>query len=134
MKDPAQEAFDFRSKYDERGPSLRFWAIVIGLGCVSLFTVMWGASGALASKGSEKLLRIGLLFPKLKGNHGDRKADAFRMSEPEPNESAHPKEWKTPAPPPPPNGAREIAAVFDQPKVTIEAAPLPSGPAPTTEP
>src|ERR1051325_6975118 len=119
--------------FDEPGHTLRFWAIVVGLACLALFAMMWGASSALATKGSEKLLRIGLLLPKLKGNHGDRKADAFRMSEPEPSELAHPKEREIAAPPHP-AGAREIAAVFDLPKVTIVEAAKHSGPAPTPEP
>ena len=114
----------------EQRHSLRFWAIVFGLGCVSLVVVMWAASRALATKGDEKFLRISVLFPKLKGS-GDRKADASRMSEPK--DSAHPKDRKIAAPPHP-EGAKEIAAIHDQPKVTIADAAPPPSPAHTPEP
>ncbi len=122
---------DARPRTDLGNHSLQFWLTVLGLGCISLMAMMWGASNALATKGSEKLLRIGLLLPKLKNNHGDRKADAFRMSEPETSELAHPKERETPAPPPP-EGAREVAAVIDHPRVTIEA-PVPRHPTERSE-
>ncbi len=79
----------------------------------------WGASSLLAQKGSEKLLRTEVSLPKLKSNHGTRKADAFRTSEPESSEWAYPKERTTPEPAPLP------PLVTDQPKVTI-APPRPS--------
>ena len=51
---------------DDRRTSLFFWLTVLGLGCISLFCVTWAASNVLAKKGSEKLLRVELLLPKLK--------------------------------------------------------------------
>jgi hypothetical protein len=92
-----------------------FWLCVFGLGCVALVTATWGASAVLARKGSEKLLHVERLFPKLNSIHGERKADAFRMSEPEPSESAHPKERKTQAP--------MLPAVIDNPKAAIVPTP-----------
>jgi hypothetical protein len=88
----------YRPAAADRHTSVLFWLTVLGLGCVSLLIVTWGASSMLARKGSEKLLHVERLFPKLNGIHGERKADAFRMSEPEPSELAHPKERKTQAP------------------------------------
>ncbi|MBI3822341.1 MAG: hypothetical protein HY289_06645 [Planctomycetes bacterium] len=81
---------------DARTP-FSFWLTVLGLACVALLTMTWGASAVLSQKGGEKLLRIGLQLPKLKNSHTERKADAFRMSEPEPSELAHPKDRKTSA-------------------------------------
>jgi hypothetical protein len=81
----------------DRHTTLLFWLTVLGLGCVSLLAVTWGASNVLAQKGSEKLLRVDLLFPKLKSIHGEWKASAFHMSEPKPSELAHPKDRKTSA-------------------------------------
>jgi hypothetical protein len=92
-----------------------FWLCVFGVGCVALVTATWGASAVLAWKGSEKLLHVERLFPKLNSIHGERKADAFRMSEPEPSESAHPKERKTQAP--------MLPAVIDNPKAAIVPTP-----------
>jgi len=102
---------------DGRTPMV-FWSMVLALGVIALLGVTWGASSLLSRSGSEKLLRVDLLFPKLKNNHGDRKATAFRMSEPEVSESAHPKDWKTPQPAPLP------AVVLDHPRVTIIDAPV----------
>ncbi|MSQ93810.1 MAG: hypothetical protein EXR98_04550 [Gemmataceae bacterium] len=99
--------------------SILFWLTVLLLGGVALGAMTWGASSVLAQKGSEKLLRVDLLLPKLKSNHGARKADAFRTSEPESSEGAHPKERKTLEPAPLPR------RVFDQPKITIVEAPAP---------
>lgn len=96
--------------------SVLFWLVVLGVGCSSLLTVAWGASALLSQKGSEKLLRIGQILPKLKNVHGERKASAFRMSEPEPSELAHPKDRTPPAAPKSP-------AVIDQPAVPL-AAPV----------
>src|SRR5260370_11580515 len=92
-----------------------FWVCVFGVGCAALVTATWGASAVLARKGSEKLLHVERLFPKLNSIHGERKADAFRMSEPEPSESAHPKERKTQAP--------MLPAVIDNPKAAIVRTP-----------
>jgi hypothetical protein len=92
-----------------------FWLCVFGVGCVALVTATWGTSAVLARKGSEKLLHVERLFPKLNSIHGERKADAFRMSEPEPSESAHPKERKTQAP--------MLPAVIDNPKAAIVPTP-----------
>ncbi|MBI2807342.1 MAG: hypothetical protein HYX68_20360 [Planctomycetes bacterium] len=101
--------------------SALFWLAVLVLGLVALVFVTWGASALLAQNGSEKLLRVKLLLPKLKGNHGTRKAAPFRMSEPEPSELAHPKDRKTPPPvvvPP---------AVIDAPKAAPRVASLEPG-------
>jgi hypothetical protein len=109
----------FRPAFADGRTPLLFWLTVLVLGGCTLTAVAWGASRVLARTGSEKLLRVELLFPKLKNNPGERKATAFRMSEPEISELAHPKDWKTPQPFVP-------AAASDQPKVTnIETPPLP---------
>src|SRR4051812_39305505 len=79
---------------DDGRTSLMFWLTVLGLGCVSLGLMTWGASSALSQKGSEKLLRVSLLLPKLKSIYGERKANAFRKSEPEPSDLAHPRDRK----------------------------------------
>ena len=88
----------FRPSAADGHTSLLFWLTVLALGSVSLLSVTWIASAALAKKGSEKLLRVDLLLPKLKSIHGERKAPAFRMSEPETSDLAHPKDRKTSAP------------------------------------
>jgi hypothetical protein len=105
----------FRPAAADRHISLLFWLTVLGLGCVSVLTVTWGASSILARKGAEKLLHVERLFPKLKGTHGERKADAFHMSEPESSELAHPKERTTQAP--------LLPAVIDHPKGAIVQTP-----------
>jgi hypothetical protein len=110
----------------DKRTSFLFWLTVFGLGCISLFTVTWMASFALSAKGSEKLLQVSLILPKLKSNQGDRKAAAFRMSEPEPSELAHPTERKTLAP------GSVMPAVIDHPKGTIAEVPHHVGPAAAT--
>src|ERR1051325_7294415 len=81
----------------EAEASFSFWAAVFVLGVISLFGVTWTASAVLAKKGSEKLLRVDLLLPKLNSGQGERKASAFRMSDPAPTESTQPKDRKTSA-------------------------------------
>ncbi len=98
-----------------------FWLSALGLSCLSLACVCWGASNLLAKKGSENLLRVNLHLPKLNLSHGERKADAFRTSEPVPNALAHPKERAT------------FPPSAGHPKVTIVETP-PHRPAPTAEP
>ena len=105
----------FRPASADRHTSVLFWLTVLGLGCVSLLIVTWGASSVLARKGSEKLLHVERLFPTLKSIHGERKADAFRMSEPEPSELAHPKERKTQAP--------VLPGVIERPEAAIVQTP-----------
>jgi hypothetical protein len=102
-----------------------FWLSVLGLGCLSLACVCWGASSLLAKKGSENLLRVGLHLPKLNLGKGERKADAFRTSEPAPNATAQPKERATPA--------GHVSPVADHPRVTIVETPH-QAPVPTEEP
>jgi len=106
----------FRPASADRYTSVLFWLTVLGLGCVSLLIVTWGASSVLARKGSEKLLHVERLFPTLKSIHGERKADAFRMSEPEPSELAHPKERKTQEPVLPGVIEHPEAAIVQMPK------------------
>jgi hypothetical protein len=65
--------------------------LTLTLGLVALIFTSWAGSVILAKKGSEKILRVDLLLPKLKSSHGERKVDAFRMLEPESSELAHPK-------------------------------------------
>jgi hypothetical protein len=77
--------------------------------------VSWITSSLLAQNGSEKLLRMTHLFPKLKSNHGERKADVFRTSEPVPSALAHPKEWATLPPAPLPALANPKVAIVDAP-------------------
>src|SRR5437660_12880847 len=83
-----------RPALDDRHTPLLFWLAVLLLGAVALGGVTWGASSLLAQNGSEKLLRVERFLPKLKSNHGERKAVAFRTSEPEVSELAHPKDRK----------------------------------------
>src|SRR6516164_8943713 len=92
-----------------------FWLCVFGVGCVALVTATWGASAVLARKGSENLLHVERLFPKLNSIHGEWKVDAFRMSEPEPSESAHPKERTT--------QPTMLPAVIHNPKAAIVRTP-----------
>ncbi len=118
----------FRPKRDGGKGSFFFWSSVVGLGCLSLACVCWLASNVLAQKGSEKLLRFNLVLPKLKSNHGERRAEAPRTSEPVPSQLAQPKERATPTP-------VSMPLVVDHPKVTIaEAPPLALYPAATPEP
>jgi hypothetical protein len=113
----------------DRRTSFLFWLTVLGLGCAALLCVTWGASSVLAKKGSEKLLRVDLLLPKLKSIHGAQKADAFRMSEPEPSELAHPKERQAPY------QAQLLPTVIDHPRGTIRETPDHGvSPQATTEP
>src|ERR1019366_355159 len=116
----------FRPANADGRTSFLFWLTVLVLGCVSLLSVTWMASFALSVKGSEKLLRVGLLLPKLKSIQGNRQAAAFRMSEPEPSELAHPKERKTSAPGP------VMPAGIDHPKGTIAEVPHHAEPAVAT--
>jgi hypothetical protein len=119
----------FRPKAADGHTSFLFWLTVLALGSVSLLSVTWIASAALAKKGSEKLLRVDLLLPKLKSIHGERKAPAFRMSEPEPSALAPPKERKTSAP------AHLLPAVIDHPTgTTVELPHHGEIPAATLEP
>jgi hypothetical protein len=104
-----------------------YWLAVLGLAGVAMMGVCWIASSVLAQNGTEKLLRVGHLFPKLKSNHGERKADAFRTSEPVPSAMAHPKERATLPPVPMP-------LAHETPKINIVDAPLALGPLPTPEP
>src|SRR5262249_44732253 len=82
--------------------SVLFWLTVLGLACVSLLSVAWGTSWLMAQKGSEKLLRVERLFPKLNSSHAERKVETFRISEHESSELPHPKDWKTAATAEPP--------------------------------
>ena len=119
----------FRPKAADGHTSFLFWLTVLALGSVSLLSVTWIASAALAKKGSEKLLRVDLLLPKLKSIHGERKAPAFRMSEPEPSALAPPKERKTSAP------VHLLPAVIDHPTgTTVELPHHGEIPAATLEP
>lgn len=121
-----------------------FWLAVLGLGCVTFFTAALGASAWLGQKAPERLLRLGLWFPKLNHNHGDRKASAFRMSEPEVSELAHSKDRKSPESPmppvviAPPQGALIVPRHFGEepPRVAPPLGLLPIAPvelAPTVE-
>jgi hypothetical protein len=98
-----------RPAADDRHTSLLFWVTVLGLGCTAFLCAAYGASSVLAKKGSEKLLRVDLLLPKLKSIHGDRKAQSFPMSEPHPSELAQPKERQTSA------SAHPLPSVVDHP-------------------
>lgn len=109
---------------DDQRTSNLFWLTVFGLGCVSLLCVTLAASSALAKKSLEKTLQSTLLLPKLKSSHGERKADASRMSEPVPGELAHPKDRKTTEIPP------HLPPVVEQ----TSALEFPKIPAPTHEP
>jgi hypothetical protein len=104
-----------------------YWLAVLGLAGVAMMGVCWIASSVLAQNGTEKLLRVGHLFPKLNSNHGERKADAFRTSEPVPSAMAHPKERATLPPAP-------LPLAHENPKVKIVDAPLALAPLPTPEP
>jgi len=106
-----------------------FWLSILGLAVVTIAGTTWAASAILAKKGSEKILRVDLLLPKLKSSHGERKVDAFRMSEPESSELAHPKERKVPLPP------IGVPTAIDHPLVKTEVPPMPvSLPVSTQEP
>jgi hypothetical protein len=87
---------------DDRQTPFLFWLTMLALGCVTLMGMAWGGSQVLAQKGSEKLLRVDLLLPKLKSIHWERKAVAFPMSEPVPSAKASPKDRNTTTPPAPP--------------------------------
>lgn len=108
---------------DGRAPVL-FWLSVLTLGGIALGFVTWTASALLAQNGSEKLLRVERFLPKLKNSHGERKAVAFRTSEPEISEQAPPKDRKAPQP------ASLPPLVVDLPKVKMIEAPGISEPAP----
>jgi hypothetical protein len=108
-----------QSPHARRG-SFRFWVTVLALAGITLLVTIWAGSTVLAKKGSEKILRVDLLLPKLKSSHGERKAHAFRMSEPESSELAHPKDWKIVAPPP-------RGTVIDQPTRFAETPEPPTG-------
>ena len=94
--------------------SLLFWLTVLGLACVSLLSVAWGASAVLAQKGSEKLLRVEQFFPKLNSVREEWKADWVRTSEHETSELPHPKERTAPP---------LLPMVHDQPKITTIEPP-----------
>ncbi len=112
----------------ERRTTPLFWLAVLGLGVLSLLMVSWIASWVFTSNGAGNLLRLKLVLPKLNINHGERKAEAFRMSEPVPSELAHPKERATLTPTP-------LPPALEHPKVTIvEGTQLAFGPPPTHEP
>ena len=66
---PASSWRRTRSGADDPHTSLLFWLTVLCLGCAALAAVTFGASSLLAQKGSEKLLRVDLILPKLISNH-----------------------------------------------------------------
>ncbi len=98
----------FRPSAADTHTSLLFWLTVLAIGGVTLLTMTWAASSVLAKKGSEKLLRTDLFFPKLNSVHGDRQADPLRTSDLE-----HPKERHIP-------GAAPLPAVIDHPRNVTE--------------
>lgn len=120
-----------RRKGSADNASVFYWLGVLALAGVAMAGVCWIASNTLAQNGTEKLLRVGQLFPKLKSNHGERKADTFRTSEPVPSAMAQPKERATLPPAPMP-------LALETPKVSIVDAPNVFGPIigkmPTSEP
>lgn len=97
--------------------SLLFWLTMLALGTVAWGSVTWAASGLLAKKEPEKLLRVDLLLPKLTMNH---------TSEPHPSEQAHPKERPTSAP--------HMPALFGHTQAKVVETPAASTPEPWSGP
>ena len=90
------------------------------LGGVSLAGTTWAASNALAQKGSEKLLRVDLLLPKLKSIHWERSAGPLHLFGP----AANAKERQPAAPhvPPPKHGDNNVT-VHETPHHSSDPAP-----------
>ncbi|MCE0498544.1 MAG: hypothetical protein LV481_11420, partial [Methylacidiphilales bacterium] len=114
---PANDATPWRRGRpgaDDRQTSFLFWLTMLALGCVTLVGMAWGASNVLAQKGSEKLLRVDLLLPKLKSIHWERKAGAFHMSEPAQSAKASPKDRDPIVPHVPPPGFGHSSAMVTE--------------------
>lgn len=83
---PRAASWRFRPTGGEHQAAVAFWLLMLALGTLVWGSVTWAASGLLAKKGPEKLLRLDLHLPKLNISH----TSEHKSSQPElPTQALH---------------------------------------------